>query len=74
VTSTSDEIPSEIERATMRRVTLRIMPLLMLGFLVAFIDRVNVGFAALQMNADAGLSASVFGLGAGVFFLPPFFF
>ena len=74
MTSTSDETVSAIERATMRRVTLRIMPLLMLGFLVAFIDRVNVGFAALQMNADAGLSASVFGLGAGLFFVAYFLF
>ena len=69
MTAVNDETPSAIERATMRRVTARLMPLLMLGFLVAFIDRVNVGFAALQMNADAGLSASVFGLGAGLFFV-----
>lgn len=74
MTAASGEILSEIERETMRRVTMRLMPLLMLGFLVAFIDRVNVGFAALQMNADAGLSSSVFGLGAGLFFVAYFLF
>ncbi|WP_246693774.1 MFS transporter [Methylobacterium sp. WL18] len=74
MTSASGEILSEIERVTMQRVTMRLMPLLMLGFLVAFIDRVSVGFAALQMNADAGLSSSVFGLGAGLFFVAYFLF
>ena len=69
MTAASPEILPEIERVTMRRVTVRLMPLLMLGFLVAFIDRVNVGFAAFQMNADVGLSSATFGLGAGLFFL-----
>ena len=69
MTATSLDTPTAIERVTMRRVTARLMPLLMLGFLVAFIDRVNVGFAAFQMNADAGLSPSTFGLGAGLFFV-----
>ena len=70
----TEKFASLIERPTMRRVTLRVLPLLMLGYLFAFIDRVNIGFAAFQMNADAGLSASVFGLGAGLFFLGYFLF
>jgi MFS transporter, ACS family, tartrate transporter len=45
------------------------MPLLVAAYFVAFIDRVNVGFAALQMNADLGLSSTAFGFGAGLFYL-----
>ncbi|GAC1696004.1 MAG: MFS transporter [Gemmatimonadaceae bacterium] len=58
-----------LERATMRKVTRRIIPFLFVLFLVCFLDRVNVGFAALEMNRDLGLSAAVYGLGAGMFFL-----
>jgi MFS transporter, ACS family, tartrate transporter len=53
----------------MRRVAWRLLPLLIAGYFVAFVDRVNVGFAALQMNHDLGLSPAVFGLGSGLFFL-----
>ncbi len=53
----------------MRRVAWRLMPWLMLGYFIAFVDRVNVGFAALQMNRDLGLGAAAFGLGGGLFFL-----
>jgi ACS family tartrate transporter-like MFS transporter len=47
----------------------RILPILMLCYLAAFLDRVNIGFAALTMNQDLGFSASAFGFGAGIFFL-----
>jgi ACS family tartrate transporter-like MFS transporter len=47
----------------------RILPILMLCYLAAFLDRVNIGFAALTMNGDLGFSASAFGFGAGIFFL-----
>ncbi len=47
----------------------RILPILMLCYLAAFLDRVNIGFAALTMNRDLGFSASAFGFGAGIFFL-----
>jgi MFS transporter, ACS family, tartrate transporter len=57
------------ERETMRRVTLRIVPFLMLCYFIAFVDRVNAGFAALQMNHDIGLSAGAFGLGGGLFYI-----
>src|SRR4051812_27562882 len=63
-----------LETATMRRVTLRIVPFLMLCYFIAFVDRVNAGFAALQMNKDVGLSPAVFGLGGGIFFLAYFLF
>jgi ACS family tartrate transporter-like MFS transporter len=57
------------EKTACAKVTRRLVPLLMLLYIVAWFDRVNVGFAALQMNKDLGFSASVFGFGAGVFFL-----
>jgi MFS transporter, ACS family, tartrate transporter len=71
---TNDGMPSDLERATMRRVTLRLLPFLMACYLISFIDRVNVGFAALQMNKDVGLTASMFGFGSGLFFVTYFIF
>jgi ACS family tartrate transporter-like MFS transporter len=58
-----------IEKETMRRVTVRIVPFLMACYFIAFVDRVNAGFAALQMNKDVGLSATDFGLGGGLFYI-----
>src|SRR5208337_1454057 len=54
---------SEIERTTMRRVALRIVPFLMLCFLINFIDRINVGMAALTMNHDIGLKPTELAFG-----------
>jgi len=62
------------ELTTMRKVTLRIMPILIICYVAAYLDRVNVGFAALQMNKAIGLTASAFGFGAGLFFLTYFIF
>src|SRR5688500_4200846 len=62
------------ESAVLRKVTLRLIPYMALLYLVAFLDRVNVGFAALTMNEDVGLSASAYGLGAGIFFIGYFIF
>src|SRR5215831_3534497 len=53
----------------LRKVTLRLIPFLFLLYIVAWLDRVNVGFAALQMNSDLGFSSAAFGFGSGVFFL-----
>jgi len=55
--------------AVYRKVTLRLLPLLGLCYLTAYLDRVNVGFAKLQMAQDLGLSDAAYGLGAGIFFL-----
>jgi len=63
-----------VEARTIRRVALRIVPFLMVCYFVSFVDRVNLGFAALQMVRDLGLSPSVFGLGGGIFFVSYFFF
>ncbi|MCJ2100649.1 MFS transporter [Methylobacterium sp. E-046] len=63
-----------LEQATMRRVAWRLIPFICLLYFIAFIDRVNIGFAALTMNKDLGFSATVFGFGAGVFFFGYFLF
>lgn len=47
----------------------RLIPFLFLLYIVSFLDRVNVGFAALEMNRDLGLSPAVYGFGAGIFFI-----
>src|SRR3954466_687343 len=57
-----------VETRTMRQVTLRIVPFLMVCYFVSFLDRVNLGFAALQIVQDLHLSSTVFGLGGGFFF------
>jgi sugar phosphate permease len=56
----------------MRQVALRIVPFLMICYFISFVDRVNLGFAALQMVGDLHLSATVFGLGGGLFFVSYF--
>lgn len=59
----------DIERDTMRKVAWRIVPFLIMCYFIAYIDRSNIGFAALTMNADVGLSATVFGIGGSLFFI-----
>ena len=60
---------SGIEAATMRNVAIRLVPFLMVCYLIAYIDRVNAGFAALTMNKDVGLTQAMFGLGGGLFYI-----
>jgi ACS family tartrate transporter-like MFS transporter len=60
---------TDLERTTVGKVSKRIIPFVALLYFAAFIDRTNVGFAALQMNRDLGFSAYVYGLGAGIFFV-----
>jgi MFS transporter, ACS family, tartrate transporter len=67
-------IMEPLEHRTIAKVTARLVPFLIVCFFVAYLDRVNVGFAALTMNTDLGLSASAFGFGAGIFFLAYFLF
>ncbi|KVC48079.1 MFS transporter [Burkholderia ubonensis] len=59
---------------TYKKVFWRIVPFLMLCYVVAYLDRVNVGFAKLQMSQDLAFSETVFGLGAGIFFIGYFLF
>lgn len=58
-----------LEAATLSRVTRRLIPFLFVLYIANYLDRVNVSFAALQMNRDLGFSAGAYGLGAGMFFL-----
>ena len=64
-----DRDDSALARATMRRVSVRLLPFLFLLFICNFLDRTNVAIAALQMNRDLQFSASAYGFGAGIFFL-----
>jgi ACS family tartrate transporter-like MFS transporter len=57
------------QRRTILKVSRRLLPLIVVAYLVAYIDRTNVAFAALTMNQDVGLSPYIYGLGAGIFFL-----
>ncbi len=64
----------EIEAAVVRKLTWRLLPFLFLLYIVAYLDRINVGFAALQMRPRLGFTDAVYGLGAGIFFAGYFFF
>jgi MFS transporter, ACS family, tartrate transporter len=75
MTAPSATIPTEptagdtIGRSATRKATLHLIPLIALGYGVAYMDRVNISFAALQMNRDLHFSGTIYGLGAGLFFL-----
>ncbi|MFC7395189.1 MFS transporter [Scopulibacillus cellulosilyticus] len=58
-----------LERSTTKKVTLRLIPFLFICFTISILDRVNIGFAALEMNKDLGFSNAVYGFGAGIFFI-----
>ncbi len=65
---------TDIEQRTTAQVAWRFIPFLIICYFVAYLDRVNVGFAKLTMDADIGVSDTMFGFGAGVFFLAYFLF
>ena len=67
----SDEV---FKRKVLDKVTRRLIPLLFVLYIIAYLDRVNVGFAALQMNHDLGFSSTIYGFGSGIFFLGYFLF
>lgn len=62
-----DLLDDSFERATIRRIAARLIPLLMLAYFCAYLDRSNIGMAALTMNKQLGLSSAMFGFGAGLF-------
>lgn len=64
-----EQMAHSATRTVIRRVAYRIFPLVFLGYFFGFLDRTNLGFAALRMNSDLGLSSGIFGFAAGVFFL-----
>src|SRR5919199_5743282 len=60
---------TSVRTCALRKISWRLIPFLFVLYVVAWLDRVNVGFAALQMNADLKFSEATFGFGSGVFFL-----
>lgn len=64
----------DIEKRTLRKITWRIVPFIMILYLIAYIDRVNIGLAVITMKEDLGFTASILGFGAGIFFLGYFLF
>ena len=72
--SAASSLASAANDSLYRKIAWRILPILLLAYIVAYIDRVNVGFAKLQMLSDLKFSDSVYGLGAGIFFLGYFLF
>src|SRR5712671_2279065 len=73
-TSSAVNRETALEAAAYSKVTRRLIPFLFLCYMVAYLDRVNVGFAKLQMLADLKFSETVYGLGAGIFFVGYFLF
>jgi MFS transporter, ACS family, tartrate transporter len=69
-----DAATDRLVEGAVRKAMWRLLPFLGLCYLLNYVDRVNVGFAALRMNPDLGLSAAAYGLGAGLFFIGYFFF
>ena len=69
-----NEATVSLEQRTIKKIMKRILPFVLLLYIIAFLDRVNMGYAALEMNAELALSAEVFGLLSGIFFLGYFFF
>ena len=74
IATTDADANAQLGRATLAKVGWRLLPFLLLLYIVAWIDRVNIGVAALQMKPDLGLSDTVFGFGAGIFFAGYFLF
>src|SRR3954447_12751165 len=65
---------SELHTRTMRKVAARLIPVLLVLYVIAYLDRVNVTFAQDRLESDLGFSGAVYGFGAGVFFIGYFFF
>ena len=68
-TATQPEEVKSLEVRTRRHITRRLVPFLFVLYVLSYVDRVNVSFAALQMTSDLGFSNAVFGFGAGIFFI-----
>jgi ACS family tartrate transporter-like MFS transporter len=64
-----DAEDTSIGASAQRKASLRLLPIIGIGYCLAFMDRINISFASLQMNRDLHFSASVYGFGAGLFFI-----
>jgi len=73
-TNPGEQPAASLEERAVRRMTLRLIPFMFVLYIVAYLDRVNVGFAALQMNAELQISHAAFGFGSGIFFIGYFLF
>src|SRR3954467_1744186 len=72
VTANADEV-EDLQSRTMRKVAARLIPVLLVLYVIAYLDRVNVTFAQDRLQEDLGFSGAVYGFGAGVFFIGYFF-
>lgn len=70
----NESVASLLEKSAIRRITLHLIPFMFVLYIIAYLDRVNVGFAALQMNTELQLSHTAFGFGSGIFFIGYFLF
>jgi ACS family tartrate transporter-like MFS transporter len=74
IIASSPSATSELETSTIRAISLRLIPFLVLAYFFSYLDRVNLGFAALTMNAELKFSPTIFAWGAGIFFIGYFIF
>jgi ACS family tartrate transporter-like MFS transporter len=74
VGATSDIGTAELEARTLRKVTWRIIPFCFILYIISYLDRANIGYAALQMNKELALSSEAFGFASGIFFIGYFLF
>src|SRR5882724_9157904 len=74
MSSEIDTRTESIEAGTIRKVRTRILPFLFLLYIISFLDRINIGFAALTMNEELAITSKQFGLVAGIFFMGYFLF
>ena len=64
----ADRAESGLAATTVRKVRLHILPLIFILYIIAFLDRINIGFAALTMNQDLGITSTQYGFAVGIFF------
>lgn len=67
-------VQMSVQESAIKKVMWRLLPFVLICYIVAQIDQINIGFAALEMNAELALSAEVFGLLSGIFFIGYFLF
>lgn len=68
------KLPPDQEKRIVRKITWRIIPFVFLLYIISYLDRANIGYAALQMNAELALTSEAFGFISGIFFLGYFLF
>src|ERR1700744_6817727 len=74
MTTLASSSKSDLEPSTIRAISWRLIPFLVLAYFLSYLDRVNLGFAALTMNKELNFSPTVFAWGAGIFFIGYFLF